>query len=518
MATSGRRPPNIVIIMADQLTPFTIGAYGHAQAHTPHMDALAAAGTTFDSAYTNAPLCAPARFSFMSGQLITRIAAYDNASEFPSSIPTFAHYLRSMGYHTCLCGKMHFVGPDQLHGFEERLVTDIYPADFAWTPDWEMPDERIDSFYHNMSSVREASFAATTNQIDYDEEVGFNARRKIFDYARFPDQHPFAMVVSFIHPHDPYIALKEWWDLYDHDEIEMPKAPALALEEQDPHSRRIQVGIDLPNDPITDDQVRNARHAYLANVSYFDEWVGRVVKALKEAELADDTTVIVTSDHGDMLGERGLWYKMSMHEWSARVPLIVSGPDVPEGQRIGNNVSLADILPTVIDLAASGDESGKPTLGDDIDGRSLLPLIAGNADDDRDEAICEYAAECASHPVFMIRRGRYKYIHCEVDPPLLYDLIDDPDEQTNLADDPAHQNVASAFAAEVNERWDSEKIRQDVIATQKQRRAIHHAMVKGERTSWDFSPARNAAEEYMRSHMDVTETDIRSRFPPLERE
>ena len=515
MAASGAKAPNIVIIMADQLTPFALGAYGHGQAKTPHIDALAEAGTTFDSAYTNAPLCAPARFSFMSGQLITRIAAYDNASEFPSSIPTFAHYLRMMGYHTSLCGKMHFVGPDQLHGFEERQVTDIYPADFAWTPDWEMPDERIDAFYHNMSSVREAGFAATTNQIDYDEEVGFNARRKIFDYARFPDQHPFAMVVSFIHPHDPYIALKEWWDLYDHDAIEMPSVPALSAEEQDAHSRRIQVGIDLPNDPVTDEQIRNARHAYLANVSYFDNWVGRVTKTLEDAQLLDDTIVIVTSDHGDMLGERGLWYKMSMHEWSSRVPLIVSGHGLPEGKRVANNVSLADVLPTLVDLAQEGGAAQAPPMGMPVDGRSLVPLIMGNPIDDNDEAICEYAAECASHPVIMIRRGAYKYIHCDIDPPLLYDLTADPLERDNLVDHPDHADVAAAFAAEVASRWDSQKIRDDVIATQKQRRAIHQAMTKGERTSWDYAPVRNVAEEYMRSHMDVTETDIRSRFPPL---
>lgn len=508
------KAPNIVVIMADQLTPFMIGAYGHPLARTPHMDALAQAGTTFDSAYTNAPLCAPARFSFMSGQLITRIAAYDNASEFPSSIPTFAHYLRMMGYHTSLCGKMHFVGPDQLHGFEERLTTDIYPADYAWTPDWEMPDERIDSFYHNMSSVLEAGVAATTNQIDYDEEVGFNARRKIFDYARFPDQHPFMMVVSFIHPHDPYIALKEWWDLYDHDKVDMPWTPAYAVEDQDAHSRRITKGIDLPNTPVTDEHIRNARHAYLANVSYFDHWVGRVQKTLQDAQLDDNTIIMVTSDHGDMLGDRGLWYKMSLHEWSARVPLIVSGPGVSAGKRIANNVSLVDILPTTLDIAETGGAGPKPAMGQAVDGRSLLPLITGDASDDANRAISEYAAECASHPVIMIRDGQYKYIHCEVDPPLLYDLDADPMEHTNLATDPAYAEIAAKFDAEIRAGWDSEKIRQDVIATQKARRAVHQAMGKGGHTSWDYAPMRDHSQEYMRSHMDVTETDVRSRFPP----
>ena len=166
--------PNILLIMADQLAPQFTSAYGHPLVKTPHMDALVERGMRFDNAYCNSPLCAPSRFSFMSGQLVTRIAAYDNASEFPASIPTFAHYLRAMGYRTCLSGKMHFVGPDQLHGFEERVTTDIYPADYAWTPDWELADERIDKWYHNMDSVREAGVAAATFQIDYDEETAFS--------------------------------------------------------------------------------------------------------------------------------------------------------------------------------------------------------------------------------------------------------------------------------------------------------------------------------------------------------
>ena len=507
--------PNIVLIMADQLSPLFMGTYGHPLVRTPAIDELAEKGVTFDSAYTNSPLCAPARFSFMAGQLITRIAAYDNASEFPSAIPTFAHYLRMMGYHTSLCGKMHFVGPDQLHGFNQRLTTDIYPADFAWTPDWEMPDERIDAFYHNMSSVQEAGVAATTNQIDYDEEVGWSARRKIFDYARFPDQHPFCMVVSFIHPHDPYIALREYWDLYDHDAIDLPAVPALSLDDQDAHSRRLMTGIDLPNSPVTDEQVRNARHAYYANVSYFDNWVGRISKTLKDAQLDDNTIIIVTSDHGDMLGERGLWYKMSFFEPSVRVPLVIAGQGIPQARRVSNNVSLADILPTLVGLADAGGAGPVPAFGEPVDGRNLVPLITGDGEEDADEAISEYAAECASHPCFMIRRGNYKYVHCDVDPPLLFNTAEDPLERTNLVNDPAHRDMASAFAAEVAERWDSEKIRLDVIATQKGRRAIYEAMKQGDLTSWDYEPPRDASQEYMRSHMDVTETDVLSRFPPF---
>ena len=198
--------PNIVIIMADQLAPHFTGAYGHKVAKTPYIDALAARGMRFDAAYCNSPLCAPSRFAFMSGQLISRIAAYDNASEFRATVPTFAHYLKALGYRTCLSGKMHFVGPDQKHGFEDRVTTDIYPSDFAWTPDWEAPDERIDKWYHNMQTVKESGVAVATFQTDYDDEVGFAARRWLIEQGRdhaAGEGAPFALVASFIHPHDP---------------------------------------------------------------------------------------------------------------------------------------------------------------------------------------------------------------------------------------------------------------------------------------------------------------------------
>jgi choline-sulfatase len=504
------KAPNIVLIMADQLAPQFTGAYGHPLVKTPNIDALAARGCRFDAAYCNAPLCAPSRFSFMSGQLVTRIAAYDNASEFPASIPTFAHYLRMMGYRTALSGKMHFVGPDQLHGFDERVTTDIYPSDYAWTPDWELPDERIDKWYHNMDSVREAGVAATTFQIDYDEEVAFFAKRKIFDYAR-DKAGPFCLVASFIHPHDPYVARQDWWNLYDPADIDMPDF-VLGREEQDPFSQRLMDGIEASTVAVTDDEVRNARHAYYANTSYFDSKVGELVRTLEEAEMLDNTVVIVTADHGDMLGERGLWYKMNFFEHSARVPLVMAGPGMANAT-VPNACSLVDILPTMIDIAATTG-TARPELGQPIDGRSLLPAASGS-EDTNDEAIGEYCAEMTSHPVFMIRRGPYKYIHCDPDPPMLFDIANDPHERTNLVGAPEHAERAASFAAEVASRWDSEEIRANVIRTQKQRRAVHAAMERGPLTSWDYNPPRDAAQEYVRNHMDWTVAAAKTRFPPL---
>ena len=477
---------------------------------TPNIDRLAGRGMRFDAAYCNSPLCAPSRFSFMSGRLASRIGAYDNASEFPASVPTFAHYLQSMGYRTCLSGKMHFVGPDQLHGFGERLTTDIYPADFAWTPDWEHAEDRIDKWYHNMRTVRESGTAAATFQLDYDEEVAFFAKRRIFDHARDADA-PLCLVASFIHPHDPYVARPEWWDLYDTADIDLPSV-TVAPEDRDPFSRRIMDGIEASGTVLSDEEILRARRAYYANVSYFDGKVGEILQALAEARLDRETVVIVTADHGDMLGERGLWYKMNFFEHSARVPLVMAGPGIARGTT-GRVCSLVDLLPTLVDIAASTGRT-PPEPGAPLDGRSLLPLAAGGGDS-ADEAVGEYLAEMAGHPVFMIRRGPWKYVHCDADPPQLHHLPSDPDERTNLAASAAHADIAAAFAAEVASRWDSAALRRDVIASQKRRRAVHAAMEAGSGAGWDHAPFRDAGEEYVRNHVDWTVSAAKYRFPPV---
>lgn len=351
--------------------------------------------------------------------------------------------------------------------------------------------------------------AQATFQIDYDDEVGFAARRWLFDVARDRAQGnetPFAMVASFIHPHDPYVARPEWWNLYTDDEIDLP-AFVPELNDLDPFSRRVMDGIEASTVALTESEVIRARRAYLANVSYFDSKVGEMVKTLEEIGELDNTIVIVTADHGDMLGERGLWYKMNFFEHSARVPLVVAGPGVATGVA-GNACSLVDLLPTFIDLAG-GDDS---LLGEPVDGRSLLPLMRGESDP-VDEAIGEYCAEMTPYPVIMIRRGAFKYIHCDCDPPQLYEVVSDPLEKHNLATDPKFKDRVAEFASEIAGRWNGEALREQVIATQKSRRALYAAMEHGAADHWDYNPPSDASQQYVRNHMDWTVAAERYRFP-----
>jgi choline-sulfatase len=273
--------PNILIFMVDQLNG-TLFPDGPAEwLHAPNLKALAARSTRFANAYTASPLCAPGRASFMSGLLPSRSRVYDNAAEFAADIPTYAHHLRRAGYQTCLSGKMHFVGPDQLHGFEERLTTDIYPADFGWTPDYRKPGERIDWWYHNMGSVTGAGVAEISNQMEYDDEVAHNARAKVYDLARGLDARPWCLTVSFTHPHDPYVARKKYWDLYEDCDYLLPEVPAMAYADHDAHARRIFDANDWRNFEITEEDIRRSRRAYFANISYLDDKIGEVLEALE---------------------------------------------------------------------------------------------------------------------------------------------------------------------------------------------------------------------------------------------
>jgi len=295
--------------MVDQLSG-TLFPDGPAEwLHAPNLKKLAARSIRFKNCYTASPLCAPGRASFMSGQLPSVTGVYDNAAEFPSSLPTYAHHLRRVGYQTALSGKMHFVGPDQLHGFEERLTTDIYPPDFGWTPDYRKPGERIDWWYHNMGSVTNSGTAEITNQLEYDDEVAYEANRKIYDLSRGHDERPWCLTVSFTHPHDPYLARKKYWDLYENCSHLLPEVSALSYIEHDPHSKRILDASDWKNFNISEENIKNSRRAYFANISYIDDKIGEVLDTLQKTN--QEAVIIFVSDHGDMLGERGLWFKMS---------------------------------------------------------------------------------------------------------------------------------------------------------------------------------------------------------------
>jgi choline-sulfatase len=501
--------PNILILMVDQLTG-TLFPDGPADfLHAPHLKALAKRSARFAANYTASPLCAPGRASFMSGQLPSRTRVYDNAAEFPSSIPTFAHHLRAAGYRTALSGKMHFVGPDQLHGFEERMTTDVYPADFGWTPDYRKPGERIDWWYHNLGSVTGAGVAEITNQMEYDDEVAFHAVQKLYQLSRLSedeDRRPWCLTVSFTHPHDPFVARQKYWDLYEDCAHLKPEIGFVPYEEQDPHSQRLYHASDYPAFEIAAEDIEKSRRAYFANISYIDDHVGTILDTLDRTRMADDTIILFCSDHGEMLGERGLWFKMSFREGSARVPLMIAGSGIVPGNHAAPTSNL-DICPTLCDLAGIDMSAIQPW----TDGNSLKPMIEGI--ERHEPVLMEYAAEGSYAPMVAIREGRFKFVHCEIDPPQLFDLESDPAELTNLADDPAHAGRVAEFIAKVRARWDMARFDAEVRESQARRWVVYPALRNGAYYPWDFQPLQRASERYMRNHMDLNVLEDRQRFP-----
>ena len=496
--------------MADQLSASALPFYGHPVVQAPHLSALAEEGVVFDNAYCNSPLCCPSRASMLTGQLPSKNGAYDNAGLLAADTPTFVHYLRRAGYATSLAGKMHFVGPDQLHGYEERLTTDIYPSDFGWTPDWTRKGRF--PWYHNLLSVVQAGVCETSNQLDYDEEIAFRAVRKVYDLARSPDPRPFFLTVSFTHPHDPFAITQEYWDRYDHADIDLPAVPPLPYDELDPHSQRLYDACALGDYEQTEARVRRARHAYYGMISYVDDKVGQLVGALEKTRLSENTLIIFTADHGEMLGERGLWYKMSFFENSARIPLLVHAPERFAPKRVAQSVSLVDMLPTLTELAGGVTDYVSP-----LDGQSLLPLLDDTASPSNLQpertVYGEMLGEGAVAPLLMIRRGRYKYLYSPPDPEQLYDVEADPDERTNLANSPEFADLKQSFRSEVTERWNVDKLHEEVVSSQQRRRFIFETLAQGQRTHWDYQPFKDASERFMRGHLDLDRLELSARYP-----
>ena len=505
MAKQSKRP-NILIFMVDQLNG-TLFPDGPADwLHAPNLKKLAQQSSRFSRTYTASPLCAPGRASFMAGQLPSRTRVYDNAAEYASAIPTYAHHLRRGGYQTCLSGKMHFVGPDQLHGFEERLTTDIYPADFGWTPDYRKPGERIDWWYHNMGSVTEAGVAEISNQMEYDDEVAYHATRKVYDLARANDDRPWCLTVSFTHPHDPYVARQKYWDLYEDCEHLLPKVGDLGYENQDNHSKRIFDANNWRSYDITEQNIKDSRRAYFANISYLDDKIGEVMEALTTTNQEQDTIIVFTSDHGDMIGERGLWFKMTFFEGSSRVPLMISSPDMGIG-RIDAPVSTMDITPTLADLAGIDLSEVLPW----TDGESIFELA--NDKQRISPVLMEYAAEASYAPLIGIVKENWKYMQCELDSPQLFNLADDPNELNNLANDSNHKNTLEEFKSIANERWDMGKFDSEVRESQARRWVVYEALRNGDYFPWDYQPLQKASERYMRNHMDLNVVETNARYP-----
>jgi choline-sulfatase len=330
----------------------------------------------------------------------------------------------------------------------------------------------------------------------------------LFDHARDEAERPFLLTVSMIQPHDPYLCREEHWNLYRDDEIDLPRVPLGSVEE-DPHSARLRFSYGANELDLEEKTIRDARHAYYGSISDIDDRVGELLKALEGAGFRDNTIIVFTSDHGDMLGERGMWFKMSFLENSARVPLIISGPSGFRPGRVAAAVSLVDLLPTLDDFARDGLARDYPT---PIEGRSLLPHLSGSGG--HDEVVGEYFAEGTKEPIYMIRRGGKKLIYSANDPTQYFDLIQDPLETYNLAQNVEFQAEVTTLIDEIDKRYDHDALIERVLESQRRRRFLKNVMCE-QSLCWDYQHVEDAGNVYIRNTMPIYQLEKKARFPQV---
>lgn len=498
--------PNVLMIMADQLAPQALSVYGNRVCKTPHLDRLAAQSVVFDNAYCNYPLCVPSRASMMSGRLTPAIEVWDNACALASSQPTIAHHLRHLGYHTVLSGKMHFIGPDQMHGFDERTVTDVYPSGFDWVADWNAGPAFVPSAT-GMNGVVEAGPAARTLQEDFDEEVTHATVQTLYDLARRgADAGPWFQIASLTSPHTPFVADNQYWDRYDPAEIDLPTVGTLPFEQLDYASRALFFAHGRHRHRVTEEDLRRARHGYYAMISFIDDKVGQILAALEASGQADKTVIVFCADHGEMLGERGMWFKQSFHEWSARIPMMVFAPNRFPPRRVKECASLVDLLPTLVGI-------GGGAVGLPCDGESLEPALSGGAI--RDLAISDYSGIGPCVPHRMVRQGRFKLIYTHGHPDLLFDLEADRDELKNLAADPTHADTLAGLKSILMDSWDPVEIDRKIRVSQAERLFLKSA--PGASGDWDYVARKGDEARYVRRGSGgVDGTKANRRLPRIE--
>ena len=452
--------PNLLYIHSDQHSPYVAGCYGDPLVETPYLNALAERGVVFDNTYCPSPICVPSRMSMLSGRYPCDNQVWTNSHILDSGIPTFAHAMGAGGYHPVLIGRMHSVGPDQLHGYAERLVGDHGPnqpggkgVDHGQLSGTAGPGRislRLSGHGQSAYQVHDEDVTAAT--VDYLNRLGVAKRAG-------QAAEPFSLSVGFMLPHQPFVARLQDYRYY-YENITPPQTPEPFGDHLHPHIKHWRQACEI--EEVSEEETRRARAAYWALVHRMDALIGQIIAALRENDLEENTLILYTSDHGEQVGEHGLWWKQTFYEDSVKVPAILAWPGrLPAGTRCDRVISSLDLNATMLDAL------GCPALPHSR-GRSLLPLLADPQsaawDDVAFSEFCQDAAG-AGGPfsevgIFqrMIRRGPWKLNYYHGQSCQLFNLQDDPRERCDLAADPAHQETLAALKAEVLDGWDPEWI------------------------------------------------------------
>jgi len=435
------KQPNIILIFSDQHNPMVCGYEGDQFARTPNLDRLADNGTRLRNCYCASPLCVPSRTSLLTGLLPTHTGVFNNRQALASDIPTVAHSLTIAGYETVLCGRMHFLGPDQRHGFQKRLVGDFTCNRLG------VPNPSMTNWEETTGQTRagiQRSGAGNTNVMEYDKAVIGAALQQIKDSAE--DEKPLFMTIGLYGPHCPFVCPKDLFDYY-YDILRSPSCPEDFLGTAHPAVRKWFANRDMLE--FEKDEVRRSRAAYYGLVEINDRHVGTIIDQAKAYLDLENTVIIYASDHGDMIGHNGLFWKTNFYEGSARVPVIVSQPGrIAKGRVITHPTSLLDFPATLIDIAGA---SQLP----ETDGESWYSDLISETYQHRDRAVISMLGDVkGDNPSAMIRKGNWKLVrHYGYDDVQLFDLEKDPAEQNDLGKNDNFCEIRRQLDAELTEYW-----------------------------------------------------------------
>lgn len=457
------KPTNVLFINSDQHSPRVLGCYGNDVVKTSNLDALAARGTLFRNAYCPTPICVPSRASLATGRYAHTIDSWDNGTPYVGTeAQSWGHRLSEQGHKVTTIGKLHYRKVGDPSGFDDQRlpmhvlegVGDVYGC----------LRDQMPVRPHSRNQIYEAG-PGEVEYTRYDRATTEAAIKFLTDEGP-KEEKPWALFVSLVYPHFPLRAPQEYFDLYPLESVPMPVQ--WRPEEWSRHPFQVwQREKQALDEPVDEQSVRKAIAAYYGMVTFLDDQIGRVLRALEESGQAENTRIIYTTDHGEQLGEHGMWWKSSMLEASVGIPLIVAGPDIPQGKVSNTNVNLVDCFPGIVEAVGA-----KLAPQDaDLPGESIFRLAQ---EDDRERvSFSEYHAILSPSAAYMLRSGRYKFIYYVGMPPQLFDMVDDPYETRDLGEDPAYATVRAECEAKLRAICDPEATDARAKADQ-QRRIREH--------------------------------------------
>ncbi|HJP14716.1 MAG: sulfatase-like hydrolase/transferase [Nitrospinota bacterium] len=441
-------PKNLLVIMSDEHSVKASGCYGHPIVKTPNIDRLSASGARFTNAYTNCPICTPARAGFATGRFIHEIGNWDNAHPYTGDAPGWGRRLQANGNPVISIGKLHYRNETDPTGFDRQVV----PM-HARNGVGSLPGSVRDPLPVQGAKALAAEIGpGETSYSNYDLDITEKACHWIENEAAKEADKPWMTFVSLVSPHFPLKAPQAFFDMYSPDRMPLPKAHAEDGRPTHPWIDAFRRCIDS-DDYFDDEKRRIAIASYFGLCSFLDHNIGRLLESFEKAGLSESTRIIYVSDHGENLGARGTWGKGTMYEESAAIPLVMSGPGVPAGKEVSTPVSLVDFYQTI--LEAVGVEPNEQDAG--LPGSSLYGIASGPADPGR-AVFSEYHAAGAETAAYMLRRDKFKYIHYVNFPPELFDLEADPEEQNDLAPSPVYREILGEMEAALREIVDPEGV------------------------------------------------------------